>query len=155
MRSKIVKRSHLDFLAKNLGIDLLIVSHTQRNPLKKHIYGDALEALIGAIFLDKGFDFTKKYIVNYLLKNFVQLDELLSKETDFKSRLIEWGQKNKIITSFETTEEYTEIEQSPSFISHVKVGETIIGVGNGKSKKEAEQMAAEQAYNSVASKHSN
>ncbi len=151
MRSKIVKRSHLDYLAKNLGIDLLIVSHTQRNPLKKHIYGDALEALIGAIFLDKGYDFTKKYIISYLLKNFVQLDELLSRETDFKSRLIEWGQKNKIIISFETTEEYTETEQSPSFISHVKVNESVLGTGTGKSKKEGEQLAAEQAYNSVIS----
>ncbi len=153
MRSKIVKRSHLDYLARNIGIDLLVVSHTQRNPFKKHIYGDALEALIGALYLDQGYNFTQKYIVNYLLKNFVNLEELLSKETDFKSRLIEWGQKNKIMIAFETTEEYAEIELSPAFVSHVKVNDQVFGAGIGKSKKEAEQLAAEQAYSSVVSKY--
>ena len=130
MRSKIVKRSHLDYLARTIGIDLLIVSNTQRNSSKKHIYGDAFEALIGAVYLDRGFKYTQKYIVNYLLKNFVNLEELLTKETDFKSRLIEWGQKNKVMISFETTEEYTELEQSPTFVSHVKtVDQGIPSVG--------------------------
>jgi ribonuclease-3 len=157
MRSKIVKRSHLDFLARQIGIDLLIISHTQRNPFKKHIYGDALEALIGAIYLDKGYNYTQHYIINYRLKNFVNLAELFSKETDYKSRVIEWGQKNKIMISFETTEEYTEVELSPAFVAHVKVNEQVLGTGIGKSKKEAEQLAAEQAFNSAIAKwsHSN
>jgi ribonuclease III len=151
MRSKIVKRSNLDLIARNLGIDYLVVSNTNRHSHKKHIYGDALEALIGAIYLDKGFKETRNYIINYVLKNFVNLEELLSKETDFKSRLIEWGQKNKVIISFESTEEYTEIEQAPTFITHVKISEQLVGHGSGKSKKEAEQNAAEQAYNQVLS----
>lgn len=149
MRSKIVKRSNLDLLARNLGIDYFIVSNTSRNSHKKHIYGDAFEALIGAIYLDKGYKKTRDYIVNYVLKNFVNLEELLSKETDFKSRLIEWGQKNKVIITFETTEEYTEMEQAPAFITHVKINEQELGSGTGKSKKEAEQNAAELAYNHV------
>ena len=151
MRSKIVKRSHLDFLARNLGIDLMVVSNTQRNPYKKHIYGDAFEALIGAIYLDKGYLYTHKYIVNYILKNFVNLEELLTKETDYKSRLIEWGQKNKVMISFETSEEYAEVEQAPTFVSQVKMNDQGLGTGTGKSKKEAEQLAAEQAYNNVIS----
>lgn len=149
MRSKIVKRSNLDLLARNLGIDYFIVSNTSRNSHKKHIYGDAFEALIGAIYLDKGFKKTRDYIVHYVLKNFVNLEELLAKETDFKSRLIEWGQKNKVMITFETTEEYTEMEQAPAFITHVKVNDQELGCGSGKSKKEAEQNAAEQAYNNV------
>ncbi|HEY4785025.1 MAG TPA: ribonuclease III [Bacteroidales bacterium] len=152
MRSKIVKRSHLDLLARNLGIDYLVVSNTNRHSHKKHIYGDALEALIGAIYLDKGYKRTRKYIINYVLKNFVDLEELISRETDFKSRLIEWGQKNKVIITFETTEEYTEIEQAPTFITHVKISEQLLGNGTGKSKKEAEQNAAEQAYNTISNK---
>ena len=152
MRSKIVKRSNLDILARNLGIDYLVVSNTSRNSHKKHIYGDAFEALIGAIYLDKGYKKTRKYIINHVVKNFVNLEELISKETDFKSRLIEWGQKNKVIITFETTEEYTEIEQAPTFITQVKISDQMLGNGTGKSKKEAEQNAAEQAYNNVISK---
>jgi len=149
MRSKIVKRANLDILARNLGIDYLIVSNTHRNPHKKHLYGDALEALIGAYYLDKGYTKTRKYIINYVLKNFVNLEELLSKETDYKSRIIEWGQKNKVIITFEALEEYTELEQAPTFIAQVKICDQLIGSGSGKSKKEAEQNAAEQAYYDV------
>ena len=149
MRSKIVKRSNLDLLARNLGIDYLIVSNTQHNSHKKHIYGDAFEALIGAIYLDKGFDKTRKYVVNYVLKNFTNLEELLTRESDFKSRIIEWGQKHKVTISFETSEQYAELEQSPSFVSHVNINDQNFGIGIGKSKKDAEQNAAEIAYNGV------
>lgn len=149
MRSKIVKRSNLDILARNLGIDYLVISNTSRHAHKKHIYGDAFEALIGAIYLDKGYKATRRYIINYVLKNFVNLEELISKETDFKSRLIEWGQKSKLLITFETTEEYAEIEQAPAFVTHVKINDQLLGNGTGKSKKEAEQNAAEQAYSNV------
>ena len=151
MRSKIVKRSNLDLLARNIGIDYMVVSNTNRNIHKKHIYGDAFEALIGAIYLDKGYKKTKRYVVKYIIKNFVNLEELISKETDFKSRIIEWGQKNKVILTFETTEEYTEVEQAPTFVTHVKTNDQMLGNGTGKSKKEAEQNAAEQAYSNVLS----
>ena len=149
MRSKIVKRSNLDLIARNLGIDYLVVSNTSRTSYKKHIYGDAFEALIGAIYLDKGFKKTRKYIINYVLKHHVDLDELLNKETDYKSRLIEWGQKTKVLISIDATEEYADMEQSPVFVAVVRVNHNQIGTGSGKSKKEAEQIAAEQAYNNI------
>lgn len=151
MRSKIVKRSNLDVLARKIGIDELIVSNTHRNVHKKHIYGDALEALIGAIYLDKGYTRTRKYIVNNVIKSFVDLDQLINKETDFKSRIIEWGQKNKYNIIFETKEEYLELEQSPIFVSVIRVGDSTLGTGQGKSKKEAEQNASEQAFVYVSS----
>jgi ribonuclease-3 len=149
MRSKIVKRSNLDIISRNLGIDYLVVSNTSRFSHKKHIYGDAFEALIGAIYLDKGYKKTRQYIVNFVLKNHVNIEELLSKESDYKSRLIEWGQKNKIMVSFETSEKYSEYEQVPSFVTLVKTGNQTLGTGTGKSKKEAEQNAAEQAFNNI------
>jgi ribonuclease-3 len=149
MRSKIVKRSNLDLISRNLGVDYLVISNTHRNVHKKHIFGDAFEALIGAVYLDKGYDFTKKYIINHVLRHHVNLEELLFKESDFKSRIIEWGQKNKVIITFETSEEYPEIEQSPTFVTNVKIGEQSIGKGIGKSKKEAEQNAAQQAFENV------
>jgi ribonuclease III len=151
MRSKIVKRSNLDIIARNLGIDYLVVSNTNHNTHRKHIFGDAFEALIGAIYLDKGYKRTRRYIINHILHNFVDLEELLAKETDFKSRIIEWGQKNKILLTFETNEEYTEIEQSPTFVAYVKAIDQTLGKGTGKSKKEAEQHASEQAYTFVMS----
>ena len=149
MRSKIVKRSNLDLISRNLGVDYLVISNTHKNIHKKHIFGDAFEALIGAIYLDKGYDFTKRYIINHVLRHHVNLEELLEKESDYKSRIIEWGQKNKVILTFETSEEYPEIEQSPTFITFVKIGEQTIGKGTGKSKKESEQNAAQYAYENV------
>jgi ribonuclease-3 len=149
MRSKIVKRSNLDLISRNLGLDYFVVSHTNRNNHKKNIFGDAFEALIGAIYLDKGYNFTRKYIINYVLRNYTNIEELLKKESDYKSRIIEWGQKNKIFITIETTEEYTSVEQSPSFIAYLKANEQFLGKGIGKSKKEAEQNAAEQAFNCV------
>lgn len=151
MRSKIVKRSNLDDLARKVGVDELIVSNTSRNIHKKHIYGDAFEALIGAIYLDKGYERTRKYIVNNVIKNYVDLDQLINTEMDYKSRIIEWGQKNKYNVIFETKEEYHELEQSPVFIASIGVGTTTLGCGHGKSKKEAEQNASEQAYAFVSS----
>lgn len=146
MRSKIVKRSNLDLIARNLGIDYFVVSNTNRNTHKKNIFGDAFEALVGAIYLDKGYNYTRKYIINHILRNYINVEELLTRESDYKSRIIEWGQKNKVFITIETSEEYSGNEQSPSFISYVKANETELGKGNGKSKKEAEQNAAEQAF---------
>jgi len=151
MRSKIVKRSNLDHLARQVGVDELIVSNTNRNIHKKHIYGDAFEALIGAIYLDKGYEKTRKYIVNNVIKNYVDLDQLINTEMDYKSRIIEWGQKNKYNIIFETKEECHELEQSPVFVASISVGDTTLGCGQGKSKKEAEQNASEQAFVFVSS----
>lgn len=146
MRSKIVKRSNLDLISRNLGLDYFVVSKTHRNVHKKNIFGDAFEALIGAVYLDKGYEFTRKYIINHILRNYIDIEDLLIKESDYKSRIIEWGQKNKVIITIETNEEYSNFEQSPSFVAYVKASDILLGKGGGKSKKEAEQNAAEQAF---------
>ena len=145
MRSKIVNRAHLDSIATQMGLVKVLVAHTRKETLKKRICGDAFEALVGAMYLDKGYNKTKRYIIRHVLRNYVNLDHLARTETDFKSRLIEWGQKYKLQIGFEVAEEYKELECSPGFAVKVTIGDVSVGTGAGRSKKEAEQRASEQA----------
>jgi ribonuclease III len=149
MRSKIVKRKHLNSLAINIGIDKFIVANAINNSGSKHISGNAFEALIGAIYLDKGYKKAKKFIIHKILNTQIDLDELENTETDFKSRIIEWAQKNRFEISFENQEEYSASDHSPLFVSRIMVANQLMGCGKGTSKKEAEQNAAEQVYNSI------
>ena len=146
VRSRIVKRKHLNLLAENLGIQQLLRSNTENCSEIKHIYGDAFEALIGAIFLDKGYDKTRKFIIHRLIKKHIDIEALINSESDYKSRIIEWAQKNHRDICFENEELYQESGKSPIFVSRVRVAEEYFGQGQGSSKKEAEQNAAEDAY---------
>jgi len=144
MRSKIVKRDTLKKISIKMGIsDLLIVRMTKDN--HKALHGDALEALIGAIYLDKGYKKTRKFILRKIIKQHINLTELSELEVDFKSRIIEWGQKYRKDINFTCHEQMNGNEHSPVFISHLLVFDDIVGMGIGKSKKEAEQNAAKQA----------
>jgi ribonuclease-3 len=149
MRSKIVKRKQLDVLASNLGIEKFIVANASNNNGGKHIFGNAFEALIGAIYLDKGYNNTRKFIIERILENLLNLEELEHRESDFKSRIIEWAQKNHTDLKFEIEEECTGKEHAPVFISKVFIGDKLLGQGRGPSKKEAEQNAAEQAFGTI------
>lgn len=144
MRSKIVNRDNLNHLALKLGVNHIVTSNTA-NSLNKYIYGDALEALIGALYIDKGYRKTKNVVVNRIIKDHINVNRLISLETDFKSRIIEWGQKTKTLVNFECTEQTEENTNNTTFIAHVFIGEEIMGNGMGYSKKEAEQNAAKQA----------
>lgn len=149
MRSKVVSRSTLNQLSSDIGIPSLIVLHTNPNHQVKHIYGDALEALIGAIYLDKGYAYTKKLLIKFIRKH-IDLSKLEKTETDFKSRLIEWGQKNKKDFSFEFHESFLEEAKSISFSVNILLGSLVVGRGSGQSKKEAEQNAAREALSTIA-----
>ena len=109
--------------------------------MKKHISGDAFEALIGAIYLDKGYYRTKRFILKNILIRHIDLEILEKTENNFKSQLIEWGQKYKKNVCF-----YTDVEpyDPTRFISYVSIGDNLYGSGTGISKKEAEQMAASE-----------
>jgi len=141
MRSKIVNGEKLHELARKMGITNLIISHTDNSISKKHIYGDAFEAFIGAIYLDRGYDVTAKYIVHHIIKNFVDLSHLENTDTNYKSKLIEWGQKFKREIEF-----YTDFESPNSkyFLCYVRVDTETFGSGIGLSKKQAEQKAAKE-----------
>ena len=104
-RSKLVNRTFLTRLTFDMGINIFIDSNTTQNIDKSHIYGDALEALIGAIYLDTNYHTTKYFVTKKILSKFVDLNEIEQKDSNFKSQLIEWSQKNKKELNFETIEE--------------------------------------------------
>lgn len=146
MRSKIVKRKQLNYLAHKIGVNNLVVSNSINYRGGKHISGNAFEALVGAIYLDKGYNKTRDFIIKKILDNHIDLLELEHKETDYKSRIIEWAQKNKAEISFESEEEIIGNSKIPYFLAKVLISNQLMGQGRGTSKKEAEQHAAEQAY---------
>jgi len=150
LRSKIVNRAHLDSIATRMGLVEIVVSYaTNTETVKKRICGEALEALMGAMYLDKGFDKTHKYITDYVLKNYVDLNQLVQTETDFKSRLLEWGQKYRLTVGFETIEVTRKSKNQPYFSVQVTISDVPIAKGSGKSKKEAEQMASQRTLNFI------
>lgn len=144
-RSRIVQRDTLNKIAIELGLDKIIVSSTRNLAHNTNIYGDALEALIGAIYLDQGYRVAKKFVFETLIKEHINIDKVLKSEVDFKSRLIEWGQKNRVDVRFEVTDSSYDAQNNPIFISCVKVAEVEIGSGKGYSKKESHQKAAKMA----------
>jgi len=143
-RSKLVNRSFLTTLTFDMGLNVFIDSNTTKNIDKSHIYGDALEALIGAIYLDKDYKTAKFFVTKRILSEFVNLNEIEQEDTNFKSQLIEWSQKNKREVKFDTTEDSSDKSKQPKFVATVEVDKKEIGKGIGTSKKEAHQNAARE-----------
>ena len=150
LRSRIVSRQTLNVLALQLGLDRYIVANNGGgNPAQKHIYGDAFEAMVGAIYLDKGYDFVNRLLINSIIPRYIDLEELTGTETDFKSRLLEWGQKVKKQVVFETAESSRSSHNNPNFMTVLMIGGEEEGRGEGRSKKEAEQAAAHRVLESL------
>jgi ribonuclease III len=144
MRSRIVSRDHLNKLAFKIGINEFISTTTENTIKNKSIYGDAFEALIGAIYLDKGYETARSFIVNRIINNHVDIDELELSEFNYKSKLIEWAQKEKKSITFELLGEEPAGTGKLLRIKAVVDGEDL-GEGMDYSKKKAEQIAAEVA----------
>lgn len=144
-RSKIVSRQSLNALALKLGIDKLVIYNPVGNNAQKHLFGDCFEALVGALYLDKGYNVANRVIINDLLPHYVDMEDLSATETDFKSRLIEWCQKSKRTIMFHTQVDGKDGAKQPQFVSRVLIDEMRMGTGCGSTKKESEQRAAEAA----------
>jgi ribonuclease-3 len=142
VRSKMVSRQSLNRIASILGLDKHVISNAAGNSTQKHIYGDAFEAMMGAIYLDQGYDFVNRLLINEIFAKHLSIDEVLKSETDFKSRLIEWCQKNRYTIEFRTDTDRSASSARPLFHSVVYVDGIAIGHGHGDSKKAAEQNAA-------------
>ncbi len=150
MRSKMVKRKHLNLLAYRMGINKLMVTHTNPVNVSRHLYGNAFEALIGAIYLDKGYKQVGKFIER-IIERYVDIEKLRKSDTDYKSKLIEWAQKNKQELVFDSSEETALPGHLPQFVTHIRLHHDEYGRGAGNSKKEAEQKAARSALDKLAS----
>ncbi|MBF0576254.1 ribonuclease III [Dysgonomonas sp. GY617] len=149
MRSKIVQRETLNKLALNLGLDRLIKSSAKTGNHKTHMYGNALEALIGAIYLDQGYRIAKKFVHERLIVEHLNIETVAQQEVNFKSRLIEWSQKNKIPVEFRLIESFTDDNNNPIFYTAVDIYDFKSGTGRGYSKKESQQRAAEEALDKI------
>ena len=149
LRARIVKRKQLDSTAIKMGIPLMITSNSLPKNTAKHLYGNALEALIGAIYLDRGFLKAKRFFRRKMVQKHIDLGKLAMKDSDYKSQIIEWAQKNKQEVIFESIEEGKENESTPIFISNLKLNEELLGTGRGSTKKEAEQQASKIALKSI------
>jgi ribonuclease III len=145
LRSRMVSRAYLNKLAIKIGLDKLI-QYDDSNKLYKSICGDTFEALVGAIYLDKGFKFTEGIILKRIIRFHVDIDELELQDLNFKSKLINWAQRNRKTISFDAREETNSDRQRVYYVS-VLIDEVSQGEGLGYSKKSAEQAAAESACN--------
>jgi len=145
VRARIVKRKHLNATAIKMGIPMMITHQSHPANTSKHVYGNALEALIGAIYLDRGFNKARRFIRKRMMKRHMDLIKLTRKDSDYKSQVIEWAQKHKQEITFETQEEHKKSDPLPRFLATVKWKNDQIGTGRGGSKKEAEQLAAKEA----------
>lgn len=149
MRARIVKRKNLNYLGAQIGIPEMIEQGILQGNASKHLHGNILEAFIGAAYMDRGYHPTKRFIKQKLIKRHIELEKLILKDPDYKSRLIEWTQKKKIEISFSSKEEYSHERKRPDFISTVKIGGEKKGKGRGSSKKEAEQQASKAALKNI------
>ena len=151
VRSKIVNREMLNDISRKIGLHDLIEFNNQGNTLTpKSIYGDSLEALIGAIYLDKGFKFSKRYIINKLLNTHYDLDELIHTTSNYKSKIIEWSQKENRELSFEIVK-MDENKRNKQFTARVIIDGEPKDMGYGPSKKKAEQDAARRTLDNLES----
>ena len=148
-RSKIVQRETLNKLAVEIGLDKLIKYSTRSSSHNSYMYGNAFEAFIGAIYLDRGYECCKQFMERRIIEPSIDLDKLSRKVVNFKSKLIEWSQKNKMEVSFELIEQSLDKENNPVFQTEVRIEGILGGSGTGYSKKESQQNAAQMTLKKI------
>lgn len=144
-RSKIVSRESLGKLAKELHIDRLIQSQTHSRTHNSYLGGNSFEALMGAIYLDRGFRYAFRFVEQRIIGAVLDLESVASKEVNFKSKLLEWSQKNRIRLEFKDSATDTDKANGPSFLTTIVIEGLYAGEGKGYSKKESHQTAAKDA----------
>ncbi len=144
MRSRIVSRTQLNKLSEKLGIDTLILANNESNNVFRSMKGDAFEALIGAIYLDKGYNFTRRVVIEKVINQHFDLQDLENNDTNYKSRIIEWAQREKRSLEFVTLNEVGH-GYNKQYVVDVMVDKISLGKGRDYSIKGAEQDAAMKA----------
>lgn len=145
MKAKVVSRRMLNQIGSSLGIEATLEKRLGKQPVHRSMIGNALEAIIGAMYLDKGFEFTTRKMLMLLKEH--RVDERVHDTTDFKSKLHEWCQKKRKSLSFNVVREHPDPGHNERYEIVVYVEGEAVGRGRGKSKKSAEQHAARRACN--------
>lgn len=148
-RSKIVQRETLNRVAVEIGLDKLIKYTTRQSSHNSYMCGNAFEALVGAIYLDKGYETCKKFMEERIINRYLNLEKISRKEVNFKSKLIEWSQKNKFEIMFNLLDQSFDDQQNPTFETQVMVENIPAGAGKGYSKKESQQEAAHETLTKI------
>ncbi len=146
IRSRIVNRDTLNEVSRKMGVGEIVEysGNGSSRMAYKSLYGDTLEALIGAIYLDHGYSMTKKFIQKKLLRRYYDLDQILQTNLNYKSKIIEWAHRNGKEVHFEVSET-TVKGKNRQFIAHVIIDGKPVSKGAGYSKKKAEQDAAKKS----------
>ena len=148
-RSKLVSRESLNRLAEQIGLLKLIKFNTRQSAHNSYMGGNAFEALVGAIYLDRGYEYCKFFMERRIIGQYVDLNKVSRKEVNFKSKLIEWTQKNKVEIVFELVEQSYDEFNSPIFESEILIEGIHACKGKGYSKKESQQIAAHETLNKI------
>jgi len=151
MRSKIVSRSTLNQIGKDIGLKKLIRSKIPDNQFSPTLYGDSFESLIGAIYLDLGYNFAERFIYEKMIEPFVDIDNLENKISSYKSFIIEYCQKERKTVKFSLIEDKADAINR-LFSIKLEIDGKTISKGRATSKKKAEEKAAKRAYYSIQSK---
>lgn len=141
-RSKLVQRDTLNKLAQEMGINQLILSSGHSYSHNSYMGGNAFEALVGAVYLDRGYNVCMEFMQKRILSQMINIDKVAYKEVNFKSKLIEWSQKNRVKLDFVQVEQEKDKNGSPVFTYKVVIEGIEGGTGKGYSKKESQQLAS-------------
>jgi len=145
MRSKIVSREHLNELGKDLNLIRFVKSNIDQANVGANIHGNIFEALVGAIYLDKGYEFCQKFIFKNVIVPYVDIEKLEGKITSYKGLIIEWCQKQKKKYKFDTYEDSGN-EAVKHFSVKISIDGEYIAKGRATSKKKAEEQASKRVY---------
>uniref|UniRef100_UPI004048AD2D ribonuclease III n=1 Tax=Polaribacter sp. TaxID=1920175 RepID=UPI004048AD2D len=145
MRSKIVSREHLNELGKDLNLIRFVKSNISKDNIGDNIHGNIFEALVGAIYLDKGYNYCKKFIYEKVISPYVDIEKLEGKVTSYKGLIIEWCQKQKKAYDFEVYEDSGN-EHIKHFSVKVSIDGLLVAKGRATSKKKAEEQAAKRVF---------
>ncbi|WP_200976162.1 ribonuclease III [Echinicola sp. 20G] len=145
-RSRIVNRESLNQVGQKIGLSNIVESDLSGKGFYSHksIYGDTLEALVGAVYLDRGYDFCKKFVLTKIIIPHFDIENIISTTTNFKSKIIEWSQKENKEVEF-SLKSVTGSQRFKEFTIELKIEQEVYTEGKGPTKKKAEQEAAKNA----------
>ncbi|MEX6626932.1 ribonuclease III [Tenacibaculum pacificus] len=145
MRSKVVSRSHLNTLGKDLNLFRFVKSNMPDENISNNLYGNIFEALVGAIYLDRGYNYCHQFIYEQVILPYVDIERLEGKISSYKGYVIEWCQKNKKKYKFESFEDSGN-QNTKYFSVTLNIEGKVVAKGRATSKKKAQEIAANRAY---------